>query len=214
MSDDGTAEFCHKMPKTSVYNIDTNNEFRDDELIRVKNEEWKIHSRDVDWVICCDIDEIVYHPSMLSFLDKCTNMGTSLLQPFWYEMTDMEFPACEGSGLPLSQIYEIVKYGIPIQSGHKILLFSPKHIESINYDYGAHVCKPIGNVTLHTDIQLKTLHCQMIGLNRMMNRYKIIHQRNSEFNKSKGLSVHYKSVLQENFIKEWESLYATRQKVL
>lgn len=214
MSDDGTAAFCHKMPKTTVYNIDTNNEFRDDELIRVKNEEWKIYSRNVDWVICCDVDELVYHPCMLSFLSQCSNTEVSLLRPFWYEMADREFPVYEGEGLPLSQIYDIVKYGIPIPSGHKVLMFSPKHIESINYEYGAHVCHPTGNKKLYTDVQLKTLHCQMIGFNRMFNRYKTMENRNSQFNKSKGLSIHYKSVFNENFIKDWESVYVTRQKVL
>ena len=55
--------------------------FRDDLHRDLKNECWKESRGQADWVICVDVDELVWHPSLANYLAGCQSRGVTISVP-------------------------------------------------------------------------------------------------------------------------------------
>ncbi len=163
----------------------------DDEALRnSKNNCWK--GSDADWVIVADCDEVLYH----EHLKKCltwkmvldnNNNPTIWKTQGWDVYSEV---------MPETNILEITT-GWPFKNYSKNIIFSPKHIKEINYDYGAHVCKPVGNV-VWSEETLYVMHYKNIGgVQRLIKRNRKIAKRLSRQNRRKGYGCHYLTYPQE-----------------
>ena len=179
-STDHSPEICAAHPKVEVRKYNTGNEIRDDIYLQIKNNCWK--NSKADWVIVCDIDELVYRMNIHHAL-KAT--WATVIAPALFNMYSDEFPTTPG------QIWQQVTLGVP--GGAKLNLFRPDQITEINYDPGCHVAHPEGNVIIdkEEDQAFKTLHMRFLSKEWVIARNELSRQRLSKLNKEMGWGIHY-----------------------
>jgi hypothetical protein len=133
-------------------------------LLAIKNQCWK--QSNADFVIVCDTDEFLEVPTDI---DGCTIIKTR-----GFDMVG-EFDSRLGV---FNQIYS------------KYIMFSPKHIQEINYSAGCHYCKPVGKI-IENEIHALLLHRKYISEEHIKKRYVNYSDRNSEANRINGYCLHY-----------------------
>lgn len=183
-STDRSNEICLANKITEVIPYNTGDQIRDDIYLQIKNNCWK--GSKADWVIICDIDELVYHPFIHTVLSSTE--ATAIAPPL-FNMFASEFPTT-----PL-QIWDEVMTGVP--GGAKLNLFRPYQVKEINYDPGCHVCFPEGNIILDKNSEIKTLHMKNLSEKYVIERTLLSHSRLSELNKQMGWGIHYNYSIDE-----------------
>lgn len=139
-------------------------------LKRIRNEEWKDNQESFDWIIVCDNDEFLYHPSILEKLDEYKKNGITIPNTETYQMISKTFPNLE------YKITDQVKQGFR-QGGTKLVIFDPQQIQEMNYSVGSHLCSPTGKVTKSRIAELKLLHYRMLGYEYHKNKAAIAAER-------------------------------------
>ncbi|MGD0341564.1 MAG: glycosyltransferase family 2 protein [Bacteroidales bacterium] len=175
-STDGTAELAKSLGAIIVP-FDTGNEVRDDLFQNMKNNCWK--NSDADWAIVCDMDEFIYHPDFLKYLE--TVQGT-IIMPRTYEMMSDTFPTTTG------QIYDEVKYGF--EGSRKMFLFKPHELRGINYGAGAHAALPEGNVIINRDSEIICMHMRHLSIDYVVERNAYLSKRLSAINRQNRWGWH------------------------
>ena len=166
-STDRSEKIIHRNKKCKSIKVDFNGKFRDDFLMYAKNSEWKESKGIADWVIVVDMDEFVYHPeNLVDYLHECEKRGNTIPKIKGYEMHSDTFPA--GS----SPLVRQIRFGAPSEKFNKLCVFNPNAIENINYEPGAHICHPEGNILTTRTAELMLLHYKFIGgLKYILNRW-------------------------------------------
>src|SRR6516162_8113834 len=95
--------------------------------LHLKNNAWKLRSQQADWVVVCDADEFIFHPSLLEYLMACKSRGVTIPRPVGYDMVSEAFPI---SGQP---IIKQVRRGKFFKNFSKPAIFDPKKIVEMNY---------------------------------------------------------------------------------
>jgi len=188
-STDRSVEIAQTMGAV-VIEYDSDNKFREDTLIHLKNICWK--ESEADWVIIVDIDEFVYHRNLLWILERTE--GT-VIMPKMFEMFSEIFPTT-----PV-QIYDEVRVGIEMKS--KMCLFRPDQITEMDYDCGAHFAHPKGNFILNVRTEIIALHFKYLSLEYIASKYAELNVRRSEEDKQRGWSSHMERT-REELQKEFE----------
>ncbi|MBS0207292.1 MAG: glycosyltransferase family 2 protein [Planctomycetes bacterium] len=153
-------------------------------LLWVKGEAWK-ESRDVaDWVICCDVDEYLFHADVRKYLATCTQNGITFPQTKGYELVDQQLPSGN------KQIYQAVRRGFFRPLFSKRVVFAPAFIDEVNYAPGCHQSSPTGKVVEDPLCQMKLLHAGSVGWQRLIKRRLAIYSRQSSFNVANGFGKH------------------------
>lgn len=160
-----------------IKTFESNNQIRDDILLTIKNSCWKEKKdTDTDWVFIVDVDEFIYHPNLLAFLETTKKEKVTILVPQGYTMISESLP--KGNG----QIYEEVDHGISDDSYSKAAIFDPDNIEEMNYSPGCHCINPVGNVVIMSDPELKLLHFTYLSLEWHLAKYRTRAARLSQSN--------------------------------
>jgi glycosyltransferase involved in cell wall biosynthesis len=189
-STDGTPELAIKMG-CEVRQFGTM--FFDDEQNKIcKNTCWQ-NERDSDYTIVCDFDEVLlYDPCDFSWShrpDIFRTMGWQVMSDEW----------------PSNKITDI-KFGFRFDNYSKNIIFNPKEIVDINFNEGAHKCAPVtrsGRI-VWSSFEMPLLHYKHIGgVQRTIDRYKILQRRLSKNNRKQGFGVHY-SRTERSIKQEWQ----------
>lgn len=173
------------------------NEINDDILRNVKNNCWK-QNRDADWVIVCDVDEILYHKNGLhTYLRYILNeTDKRIIQATGYDMVSTKLPTHTGN------FYDDENFQYGVENGlfNKTCIFAPSSIDEIRYLHGSHRCKPtvsgpdskkrIQKMSLF-DGELKLLHYKYLNKESFICKQKISGERMAEINKEKGWGLQY-----------------------
>lgn len=150
--------------------IDHNtNGFHDDfDLRDLKNNCWK--DAKTDWVLIIDPDELLDINEKQ--LKEEEALGTTLIKPIGFEMINME------------DNYDLagIKYGLVWPEYGKTCLFNKKYITDINYNCGAHVSKPVGQVQFNTN-SYNLFHYKWINPDYIVERFAATATRMSVLNK-------------------------------
>jgi hypothetical protein len=182
-SDDGSDTYAKSMG-CEVIKFGLPGQLNDDFYKEVKNNCWK--GSDADWVIVCDTDELLYlidgdirklllFPSMMPH-------KPSIFKTQGWQITS--------NAMPLADILEITN-GYKFDNYSKSIIFDPKRIQEINFNYGAHRISPVGDI-VYSEETLYVLHYrQMGGVNRLIKRYRAYQKRMSPFNRKHGHGIHY-----------------------
>ena len=162
----------------------------------IKNNCWKYLKR--GWVIMADMDEFlcVTEEELL----KEMRMGTSVLAIRGYDMVG------ESETIDLSDIdlQKIQKYNVnPWES--KNLCFLREKIEEMDYGYGAHGCKPTGDVKYSPTIYINK-HMKILGLNYLISNYTKLYER-AGFMRKYGGALHYTSDIEVIKKKYYDALH-------
>lgn len=169
-----------------IHSFDTQQLFREDALINIRNNCWK--GTDADWVIVTDVDEFVYHKNILKLLSE-TN--ATVFFPRMFNMFSFVMPTTTG------QLYEEVNMGIEFKG--KMCLFNPKHITSMNYEAGNHIAHPEGNFILDVQSGIINMHFKNLSPEYVINRNAYLNSRQSEVNRMNGWNWHIAETAQETY---------------
>lgn len=182
-SKDGSVEMAKELGCTV---IPFGSDFFDDGINRdVKNECWK--GSNADWVICSDFDELILPSSKHLFtidndLHAYKNQGATILKTIGWQIMSEDWP--------VNNLTEITN-GFRFDNYSKNIVFNPKAITEINYNEGAHKCEPVGEVVWSND-PIYVLHYKHIGgVQRTIDRYRILQKRLSKQNRKMGWGSHY-----------------------
>ncbi len=184
-SNDGSTRLLKKHPKTNIMSYDTKGEIRDDAYLQIKNNAWKNSVNEADIVIVCDMDEFLYTDDLRKYLIDFHNSDSTIVKPEGYDMISESFEFDY-----TKKLTDLVNTGYRNSHFDKLVMFKPKNINSINYNFGCHVAAPIGNVK-YFDKPIKLLHYKRLGLDYFLNKMSIYKKRISDFNKKNKLGFEY-----------------------
>ncbi len=214
-------KFCHAITVYDNYSVDesphiardlgahvvqygTPGSLDDRDYLKIKNNCWK-GSFD-DFVIVCDMDEILYDPKLLEKLNYYRTVGMTIPSTIGWNVYS------EKALTDDSDLIRDFNEGFIDPAFSKRIIFNPKAIKEINYQYGAHKCNPIGKVIPSTSaLQVRHYRC-LGGVQRMIDRHKMYAPRMSQFNLKHRLSFHYLRT-EEEIRKEWAQNIAKVQPI-
>lgn len=157
----------------------------DRNYLHIKNQTWKAYRDDFDFIICCDADEVLYHPD---------GLVQALTNAIWRDQASIIHPQGWNVYSELApDLNDILKVstGFPDPNFSKCVCFDPRRIEGMNYGWGAHSCNPTGDVKYSAD-QYYLLHFRCLGgVQRMIDRHREYAERMSAFNQANGYGFHY-----------------------
>lgn len=133
-------------------------------LLEIKNNCWK--NSKADFVIVCDTDEFLEIPTDIE--------GCTIIKTRGFDMIG----DCDSRLGVFNEIYS------------KRIMFSPKHIEEINYWAGCHYCSPVGNI-VENEVHALMLHRKYISEEHIMKRHQHYSSRNSQYNRQNGYCLQY-----------------------
>jgi hypothetical protein len=195
-SDDDSSAIIRSYKNAEVRTYSTNGEIRDDIYLEIKNNIWKESRGKADWVIVCDVDEILYHPNLITKLDVLKERGINIIKPHGYDMYAEDYPK--------NSLLEI-KTGIKDNRLlGKCIIFNPNSIEEINYKTGCHKCYPTGNLKFYKEDDIKLLHYKCLNLNFLLGRFELLKNRLSLYNIENKFGKHYlaeKELIKKKYFK-------------
>ena len=164
-----------------VISWNSNNEINDYQYLFIKNNCWK---KETGWVIVCDMDEWLCVTQ--EELENEQSKNVSILTVYGYNMIG------ESNHINLRDIdLHAIKKSVYFPDENKSLCFYRPAISEINYNLGAHKCKPIFKMkTKYSSKIYINKHMNYLGLpffvDKMLKRYE-----RSERMRSKKLASHY-----------------------
>ena len=184
MSTDGSDDIYKRYEKVNVIKWDSGNSFNDFYNKEIKTNGYRKYSRDADWAIICDCDEILYHPNLINLLKYYKKIGVDIPEIDGRDMVSEEFPTY-GNEL----ITDLVQIGSDTYDAMcKNIVINPK--KDVFFGFGAHqsFCQ---DCKRSDDRVLKLLHYKFLGKEYVLDIYKKRLDRLSEFNIENGFGVHY-----------------------
>lgn len=208
-STDNSVVMLEEFPFVEIrkYKSDGCNDF----LLRdIKNNGWK--GTDADWVIACDMDELVFAPNLKESLET---INADVIWPRWYIGASTEFPKYVPSVLLHTQRPMWNKFNF----GNKAIIFNPKTIKDINYGIGCHTCNPIrydGNkpIISNEDSDIYCFHIdKRLSEDYFVEQMKERDKRRGVLNKLYGFGSHY-SKPEEQHRKEYNDIVSKSVNIL
>lgn len=188
-SSDGTDRIALEMG-CRVVKFGKPGELSDKEYRKIKNNVWK--GSVADWVIVCDADEILDVSE--ARLSAATTTGKTIFKTYGWQVFSENMPTDSFS--ELTNGFHDTNYS-------KTVIFNPKEIVNINFDYGAHSSCPEGRIE-YADNILTLFHYRNIGgADRLVQRHREYRRRLSPLNKELGLGIHY-CYSDERRVREWQ----------
>lgn len=157
-----------------VINYNSGDRIDDSKYLQIKNNCWK--GDENDWVVVADMDEWLFiTPEQL--LEEQNN-GTTILLTEWYDVF-------------LNDDYTNIQTDSTIGTlcGKKDICFNKKKITEINYETGAHNCKPDG-IAKYSEKKYLVKHMNHLTKDYYVKKIKARWERNKE-NSKKGWGTHY-----------------------
>ena len=202
-SRDMSRELLEANPKVTVHDWDTGGELRDDQLIKMKNEEYL--KTGPGWKIIVDIDEFIWHPDILNLFDYCDSRGVTLIQSEGYDMVSEHVPVDDG----VSLLTDIVKYGRPNFMYSKVCVYKDGCVVVLNH--GGHSVKTLGGNVMASDrAYLKLLHYRYLSRVLVMEKARRI--KLSDFNRKAQVALLQSSPYEMS--RRWEEAWNGKIRVL
>ena len=202
-STDASLSILQADSRVVVHNWDTGGELRDDELLRLKNEEY--HKTGPGWKIIVDADEFYYHSHILQLLDMYDQVGITLAQTQGFDMVSTSVPVDDGHSL----LTDLVKDGVYCALYDKWGVVRDNC--NLTYSYGAHYAKTFsGRAVASVNKDIKLLHYRYLSKELVMEKARRI--KLSEQNKQ--IQVGLLNADPEYMGVKWETTWQNRTKVL
>ena len=183
-STDSSDEIFKRYKNVSVvkWKSDTINELN---YLQIKNNAYKNSRKDnVDYVIVCDCDELLYHENLLEKLEEYKKEGITVPLIDGHDMVSEEFPSYDGD-----LITNKIKIGSKTYEPMcKNIIFNPDL--DVQYGIGGHSFQAI-NAKYSKERELKLLHYKFLGKDYVKNIYISRAKRLSQFNKQNKFGEHY-----------------------
>ena len=185
-STDGSIEYLKQFDWITVEHYESDG-MDDSKLRDIKNSKWKQSKGKADWVVVCDMDEIVYSKNILKEFEEATANGYTAIDCDWYWFCEDYLPEYKNDGQLLHQ--KCTKF---YNNPGKHLIFNPNEINEINYSIGAHTARPTGNYKPFNNNNIAVFHTNKgFGIEYKSERYKEMNNRLSEIDRKNKWSIHY-----------------------
>lgn len=175
-SDDGSRQLIEACPNAVLMSYDSGGEYSERILQRLKNNCWKWST--ADWVIVCDVDELVYHPHLLQYLE---------------EQSDADVLKCVGFNLvgPESMsLQPLAQWKASFSDAYcKSVVFRPE-IREIGFSIGSHRARATSPVR-RSDLRLFHMHYSG-SVESLQKRHAAIGQRQSSHDVQAGLGNQFR----------------------
>ncbi|UTW47832.1 glycosyltransferase family 2 protein [Bacterioplanoides sp. SCSIO 12839] len=137
-STDRSIEIAESYPCVRVIGFDTGGKKDNKKHIQIKTEEYKKYSREggrfceepADWVICADMDEVIYAPNLIDVLKKYDEMGVTVPCVTGFNMVGSD------DVKPDVNIFEQYRKGVRSETFDKRAIFKPEF--DMSYTRGCH----------------------------------------------------------------------------
>jgi glycosyltransferase involved in cell wall biosynthesis len=167
------------------------NEFVQTELknnIWLKNYDRNDNNKN-DWVIVCDMDEWLFITES-ELLDE-ERKGTTILTTAGYNMVG-ESEKADLSDITISSITK----GYFTDRESKKICFNRRFIDKMNFDYGAHNCRPEGSSIIYSSKVYPLRHYHCLGFVYLAEKQLQRAKRAQYLAEKYGMNKHYKSTLE------------------
>ena len=187
-STDGSIEFLSQYDWIEVRHYDTGGEIDDLAYLDIKNNAWKESKGRADWVIICDMDEIIFSNYLEEELSYMKNNNYNTMVCPWYMLCFDKRPSYDPNKLLHTQgdkfYKQLINYFFDYRDYGKFLIFDPYNIDEIDFGMGAHTCHPKPNSSVYISDKIIEFHINK-GLceDYFVERRKIFGQRLSEENR-------------------------------
>jgi hypothetical protein len=185
-STDGTAETLSRHPKVDLRRLERR--VRNSlvlSMLAVYDEAWKESRGQAGWVIVTNIDEHLYHPQMLRYLDDCRRQGVTAIPALGYNMVATAFPDTP------TRLSDVVTRGAPNRYMSKLDIFNPDAVREINYGTGRHQAWPAGRIVWPACDEMMNLHYKHMGRSRVVNRHAALKAGLGSLDRRQGWGFHY-----------------------
>ena len=147
---------------------------------------WKRSRGAADWVVVCNVDEHLHHPSGLaSHLDACQRAGVTVIPSRGYEMVSLRFPPAD------VQLSHAVTRGLRCRLLDKTAIFSPDAITATEFGRGRHSARPAGHVSVAEGNETRLLHYKYLGFRYLRSRYAELDARRRPQDRALGFGRQY-----------------------
>jgi hypothetical protein len=197
-SDDGSVELAKELGY-KIESFNTNGKMDDAMMANLRNNCWKNDS--TDWIMVVDMDELIDINEENIIKEQL--LGSSVISTFGFNMvnTSDDFNLQNiDSGFRENNLYD------------KCLVFNKKFVQSMDWSVGSHICNPIGKYIIFSSNRYTLLHYKYINEDYIVNRYKMLKNRQSESNKNNNLCYQYNTEENElrQFFKECQKKQLTK----
>lgn len=191
-STDNTSQLAKDLD-CKVIEYESGCKFSEDIQTAIKNKCWK--ESDAEWVIVCDMDELL-DASLNNLKEECS----TILRTQGWDMIG-------GISKEDFNFYSI-NHGVPNNKESKHIAFKPKKILEMNFDPGGHHCFPKGQVCYSYKVY-NLYHYKYLYLDYVISRHKMSANRLSQKNLEMGWGVHY--LIEEDEIR---SIYIKNKEIM
>lgn len=162
---------------------------------KIKDEAWKEARGKVDYVIVCDMDEVLYSSDLMSVLRTMKEGGYNVLGTPLYTLCGDSMPIYEEGKL----LHELVGKGYKQRMNHhpkyehlaKFMLFNPNRTIEMCPSVGWHICNPIPMKLYETD-KVTAIHFDKgFSEDYFVNKRMKMAKRLSDTNKRNGFCYEY-----------------------
>jgi hypothetical protein len=197
-STDGSVELAQKLGY-EIIPFDTGNQMDDATMMNLKNNCWRDDT--TDWVLVADMDELIDINETKLLWQK--SLGANIITTYGYNMVNTT------NELKLENITS----GFRDDTFYdKSLIFNKKFVHNMDWAVGSHTCTPNGeNISFSTD-RFTLLHYKYLGEDYIVDRYRLLKNRQCQNNINNNWSWHYNIHEQElrNFFKYAQNRELTR----
>lgn len=153
---------------------------------QLQNEIWKEARDKADWVVVTDLDEHLYHPSIVTYLQKCKRNSVTVIPALGFQMVSDSFP-----NAPSKSLFDFCSRGAPDRSYSKVSVFDPREIHETNFALGRHRASFEGRVLAPASDELLLFHFHYLGMARVAARHKLYLTRQRSNDIKYGWGVQY-----------------------
>ena len=197
-STDGSKEYLQQFDWIEVRTFRT--EGMNDSIQRdIKSNAWKESKGITDFVIVCDMDEIIYSPNITPILKKMKDEDYNVLGMPWYMLCATEQPQYQEGKLlhevaPQHWCHQRINHDVEHEHLGKFMLFDPNKVDDMGYSVGCHISHVTPSLSLLEDTsgQVIILHINKgFSEDYFVNWRKKAYDRLSDVNKRSGYCVEY-----------------------
>ena len=157
-SSDGSFDILEANGRVTAMQRDTHKESYDKLEQILANFLWKSYRSNADWVIVTHIDEQIFHPDLLAYLERCRADGVTAIKAQHYEMAAEQFP---DTTEPLT---DCVTRGLRCPQLDRLAIFNPKAVTDTHFTAGLQSAAPEGTVVWPKTPELLLLRYRQLGV--------------------------------------------------
>ena len=156
-STDATLDILRHHPKVTLRHFDVTGDSFVDEERRISDEFWKGSRNQADWVIVTDVDEHIYHPDLLAYLEQSKKQGVTAIRSIGYEMVADALPPQD------TVLLQEVTRGCRSDGHDRLCIFDPVAVHETRFGPGRHRAWPEGHLVWPLFPEILLLHFKQMG---------------------------------------------------